>query len=328
MRATSAGEPINDRTGLRAGHGTGAADLTTVLAGMPLPNPVLAAAGCIGAGPEIARFTDLAEFGAVVTRSVTEFSSAGLPTPRLAETPGGLLNALGLPGVGMDAFLAVELPWLLSHDVTPIVSIVADTVAEFGRLAGRLRQVPGVAGIEVNLSSPVHGVGVLPFATDASGSAAVIHAVRRNSGAAIPIFAKLSGDIADTVAVARACLDAGATGLSLINAIRGLDVDTGTRKVALGSHVGGLSGPAIRPVALRTVWEVRAGLGEVPIIASGGISDGASALAMIMAGATTVALGTVLLHDPRAGHRIIIQLSELIQQQGLLPAELVGIAHA
>ena len=302
-------------------------DMTTVLAGVPLSSPVLAAAGCAGTGPELARFTDMSEFGAVVTHSVTEFGSTGRPTPRLAETPAGLLNALGLPGLGIDHFLAIELPWLLSRKLSPIVSIAADTVAEFGRLAGRLRQAPGVIAIEVNLSSPVHGPGVLPFASDASGSAAVIHAVRRNAGAAMPVFAKLSGDIADTVSVARACLDAGATGLSLINAVRGLDVDLASRSLALGSHVGGLSGPAIAPIALRAVWEVREGLGDVPIIASGGVWDGPSALRMIMGGATAVAVGTALLHDPRAGRRVLDELTELVREQGMLPSELIGIAH-
>ena len=300
----------------------------TDLAGIALHTPVVASAGCVGSGPEISRFADLTGLGAVVTRSITAEPRPGRPAPRIVETPAGLLNAVGLPGPGMDAFITSELAWLLEHSSAVIVSLAADTVADYGRLAGALRHTPGVAGVEINLSSPVLDAGVLPFSTDASGSGAVVHAVRRNTAADVPVFAKLSGDVADIVPVARACVDAGADGLSLINAVRGLSIDTGQSTPALGAQVGGLSGPAIRPIALKAVWDVHRALPTTPILAGGGVTDGESALAMLLAGATAVSIGSALIQDPTAGIRIATELRELLERRGSSAAAAVGGAHA
>ena len=302
-------------------------DQSIGLAGIPLRSPVLVAAGCAGSGRELARFTDLRGFGAVVTRSITADPRPGRPAPRIAETPSGLLNAVGLPGPGIEDFVIDELPWLMSATDNVIVSLAADTVAEYGRLASQLRQVTDVAGIEINLSSPVLDAGVLPFSTDASGSAAVVHAVRRNTSLNFPVLAKLSGDVADVVPVARACVEAGADALSLINAVRGLEIDVVAAAPVLGARVGGLSGPAIRPIAMKAVWDTHAALPTVPIVASGGVVDGESALEMIMAGATAVAVGSALISDPKAGERITAELADLVQRSGEQFSDLIGSAH-
>lgn len=305
-----------------------AADVSCDLAGLRLRNPVLAASGCAGTGPELARFADLSAFGAMITRSVTLLPRAGSPPPRIAETPSGLLNAIGIPGPGVEDFLVGELPWLVDHGVTVVVSLAADTAADFGRLAQRLRQIPQVAAVEVNLSSPVVAAGRLPFSADPSAAAAVVHAVRRNTASGIPVFAKLSGDVADIVAVGRACSNAGADVLSLINAVRGVVVDVEERRPALGSVTGGLSGPAIRPLALRAVWETHQELPHVPILASGGVMTGRDALEMILGGASAVAIGSALLNDPSAGRRVLSELVDLLAEQGVgSTGELVGAAH-
>jgi dihydroorotate dehydrogenase (NAD+) catalytic subunit len=301
--------------------------LCTELAGIDLATPVIAAAGCAGTGRELARNADLRDFAAVVTRSITGEPQAGLAPPRLAETPSGLVNALGLPGPGIEEFLERELPWLLRAGATVIVSIAAATAADFGRIAQRLRQAEGITAVEVNLSNPIVAEGTRSFAMDASAAAGVIHAVRRNTAAAVPVFAKLAGDCTDVVAVARACAAGGADGVSLINAVRGMGIDVATGRPALGTAIGGLSGPAIKPIALRAVWEVYAALPDLPIIASGGVQTGVDALEMIMAGARAVAVGTALLTDPASGARIRDELAALVAADGRHVGELVGCAH-
>jgi dihydroorotate dehydrogenase (NAD+) catalytic subunit len=297
------------------------------LAGIPLRSPILAASGCAGTGRELAQYGDLSQFGAIVTRSITTEPQAGLPSPRLCETPSGLINALGLPGPGIDAFLDTELPWLNEHGVTVIVSIVADSPADFGRLAQRLRQVDGVAGVEVNLSNPLVAAGQYSFAMDPSAAGSVVHAVRRNTATGVPVFAKLAGDVTDIVAVARSCVAAGCDGLSLINAVRGFAVDADLRRPGLGSGVGGVSGPAIKPIALRAVWQVHQALPEVAILASGGVATGRDAAEMMMAGASAVAIGTAILSDPAAGARIHWELLDFLSARDEDLNGLVGCLH-
>ncbi|MDP4013415.1 MAG: dihydroorotate dehydrogenase [Candidatus Nanopelagicales bacterium] len=303
-------------------------DLTCEIAGLALRSPVLAASGCAGTGRELAKFEPLDSFGAVITRSVTLQARAGRPTPRLVETPSGLLNAIGIPGPGIDGFLADELPWLVDHGATVVASIAAGDAADYGRLAQRLRQVRDIAGIEVNLSSPLVPRGRLPFSAEPGPAAAVVQAVRRSTSSSVPVFAKLSGDVGDVVAVGRACVQAGADGLSLINAMRAMSVDVDLTRPALGSGSGGLSGPAIRPVALRAVWETARELPKTPIVASGGIRSGRDALEMLLAGASAVALGSVLIADPSAGRRVSAELAELMDSRGAKSiGELIGLAH-
>lgn len=304
-------------------------DLSCQLAGLTLKSPVLAASGCAGTGRELVRFVPLDSFGAFITRSVTLLPRAGRPTPRLVETPSGLLNAIGIPGPGIDAFLGGELPWLVENGATVVVSIAGEDVADYGRLAQRLRQVQEVAAIEVNLSSPLVPRGRLPFSAEQGPAAAVVQAVRRNTSSTVPIFAKLSGDVADIVSVGRACAQAGADGLSLINAMRAMSLDTDLARPSLGSGSGGLSGPAIRPVALRAVWETARELPKIPILASGGVRSGRDALEMVMAGASAVSLGSVLVSDPSAGQRVTAELADLLDQRGSASMmDLVGLAHS
>ncbi len=297
------------------------------LAGQHFANRVFAAAGCAGTGRELPPQADLAGLGAVITRSITPEARAGLAAPRIAETPSGLVNALGLPGPGVEGFLTDELPWLVEHGAAVIVSIAAESAADYARLAQRLRQITGIVAVEVNLSNPVTDSGRLPVAMDAGLAGGVVHAVRRNTAAGIPVLAKLAGDTTDVVAVARSCAGAGADGVSLINAVRGMGIDVATGQPSLGAWLGGLSGPAIKPIALRAVWEVHAALPELPIIASGGVRTGTDAAEMMMAGASAVSIGTALLTDPAAGTRIREELAAIAAQRVGGYAGLLGCAH-
>jgi len=290
--------------------------------------PVLTASGCAGSGRELAQFFDVSKIGAVVTKSVMLAPRAGRPTPRMAETPGGMLNSIGLQGPGIDAFLQRDLPWLLSRGARAMVSIAGGTVDEFAELASRLSDAAGVTAIEVNISCPnVEDRGQV-FACDPGAAAAVIEAVRARARYDIPVFAKLSADVTDIVAIARACVTAGADGLSMINTMLGMAIDGDTMRPVLASVTGGLSGPAIRPVAVRCVWQVREALPDVPIIGMGGVRTGKDALELILAGAGMVAVGTAIFHDPSACARILRELDDELAQRGIdRLTEVIGLAH-
>jgi dihydroorotate dehydrogenase (NAD+) catalytic subunit len=300
----------------------------TALGALELPNPVLTASGCGGTGRELAQFFDLTRLGAFVTTSVMSQARAGRPTPRVTETPSGLLTAMGLPGPGIETFLERDLPWLIEQDVRTIVSIAGNSVEEFGDLARRLRHVPGVAAIEVNVACPnVEDRGRM-FGWHPSAAASVLRAVRAAARPGTPIFAKLAPDVTDIVGIALACVDAGADGLTLINTMDGMAIDPHTLRPALTGVSGGLSGPAIRPVAVRCVYQVHAALPTTPIIGVGGIATGLDALEFILAGASAVAVGTALFHDPAAGPRVLRELDEALAARriGRL-ADAVGLAH-
>jgi dihydroorotate dehydrogenase (NAD+) catalytic subunit len=304
------------------------ADLRVRLGQTELPNPILTASGCAGAGRELAQYFDVSKIGAVVTKSVMLAPRAGWPTPRMAETPSGMLNAIGLQGPGIDAFLRRDLPWLLSRGARAVVSIAGSTVDEFGELAGRLSAAAGVTAIEVNISCPnVEHRGQV-FACDPDAAASVIEAVRGRARRDIPVFAKLSPDVTDIVAIAKACVAAGADGLSMINTLLGMVIDTETMRPVLAGVTGGLSGPAIRPVAVRCIWQVRAALPGVPIIGMGGVRTGHDALELLLAGATMVSVGTTIFHDPSACVRILRELDEELARRGVeRVADVVGLAH-
>jgi len=305
-----------------------ATDLRTRLGHVELPNPVLTASGCAGSGRELAQFFDVSKIGAIVTKSVMLAPRAGRPTPRMAETPSGMLNSIGLQGPGIDAFLQRDLPWLLSRGARAMVSIAGGTVDEFAELASRLSDAAGVTAIEVNISCPnVEDRGQV-FACDPGAAAAVIEAVRARARYDIPVFAKLSADVTDIVAIARACVTAGADGLSMINTMLGMAIDGDTMRPVLASVTGGLSGPAIRPVAVRCVWQVREALPDVPIIGMGGVRTGKDALELILAGAGMVAVGTAIFHDPSACARILRELDDELAQRGIdRLTEVIGLAH-
>ncbi|HEX9230388.1 MAG TPA: dihydroorotate dehydrogenase [Jatrophihabitantaceae bacterium] len=303
-------------------------DLTTTLGSFTLPNPVLTASGCAASGRELNQFFDVSALGAVVTKSIMLRARSGRPTPRMAETPSGMLNSIGLQGPGIDAFIENDLVWLAAHDARTVVSIAGGHTDEYVALARRLYGNPAVSMIEVNISCPnVESRGQV-FACDPLASSRVIAAVRRVADPKMPVFAKLSPDVTDIVSIARACVDAGADGLSLINTLLGLVIDTDTMAPVLGGVTGGLSGPAIRPVALRCVWQVHAALPHVPILGMGGIQTGLDALQFVLAGASAVSVGTAVFGDPSAPVRVLAELEHALLERGFASlADAVGYAH-
>lgn len=304
------------------------ADLTTDLAGVPLPNPVLTASGCAAAGQELSQFFDVADLGAIVTKSIMRFARSGRATPRMVETPSGMLNSIGLQGPGIDAFLARDLPWLVQSGARPVVSIAGSTVDEFAELARRIAYSPGVSALEVNISCPNVENRGLVFACDPLQASRVIEAVRAELPAGLPMFAKLSPDVTSIVQVAESVMSAGADGLTMINTLLGMEIDPDTLRPTLGGVTGGLSGPAIRPVAVRCVYQVHAAMPDVPIIGVGGIRTGADALEFIVAGATAVQVGTAIFNDPSAPVRVVRELDAELERRGMASIEKVrGIAH-
>jgi dihydroorotate dehydrogenase (NAD+) catalytic subunit len=304
------------------------ADLTTTLGPLTLPNPVLTASGCAAAGRELHQFFDVAQLGAVVTKSIMTRARSGRATPRMAETPSGMLNSIGLQGPGIDSFLEHDLAWLAEHGARTVVSIAGGHTDEYVELARRLRGHPAVSMIEVNISCPnVESRGQV-FACDAIASSRVIGAVRRAADPHQPVFAKLSPDVTDITLIARACADAGADGFSLINTLLGMVIDTDTMRPVLGGVTGGLSGPAIRPVAVRCVWQVRQALPHLPILGMGGIRSGLDALQFVLAGASAVSVGTAVFGDPLAPVRVLAELDAELDARGFSSlADAVGLAH-
>jgi dihydroorotate dehydrogenase (NAD+) catalytic subunit len=304
------------------------ADMRTRLGAAELPNPLLAAAGCAGAGRELAQFIDVNRVGAIISKSIMTEPRAGNPSPRLAETPSGLLNSVGLQGPGIDAYLQRDLPWLLSRGARVVVSIAGQTFREYGTLAARLSDAAGVSAVEINLSCPnAEDAGRL-FALDPQTAGTVVARVRGSLRYDIPVFAKLSPDVTDIVAVAGACVAAGADGLSLINVMLGMAIDPGTLRPALAGAYGGLSGPAIRPVAVRCVWQVREAFPDLPIIGTGGVRTGRDALELLLAGASMVGVGTAIIHDPSACSRVLRELEEELAAIGVdRVADVVSQAH-
>jgi len=302
-------------------------DMRTSLAGFELPNPVLTASGCAASGRELDQFFGVAELGAVVTKSIMSRPRSGRPTPRMAETPSGMLNSIGLQGPGIDSFLANDLPWLRAHGARVVVSIAGGHTDEFVSLAKRLYH-HGIDMIEVNISCPnVENRGQV-FACDAIAAARVISAVRRAANPNVPVFAKLSPDVTDIGYIARAVTDAGADGISLINTLLGMVIDVDAMRPALGGVTGGLSGPAIRPVAVRCVWQVHKSVPHLPLLGMGGIKTGADALQFVFAGASAVSVGTAVFHDPSAPVRVLAELENELARRGFGSfREAIGFAH-
>ncbi len=305
-----------------------AVDMRADLAGAVLPSPILTASGCAAAGRELDRFFDITQIGAVVTKSIMANPRSGRPTPRMAETPAGMLNSIGLQGPGIEEFLAKDLEWLRQRGARTVVSIAGGSVNEFAELASRLRHVEGISALEVNISCPnVENRGQV-FACDAMSASSVIHAVRRNTSALMPIFAKLSPDVTDIADIAGACISAGADGLSMINTTLGMVIDTDTLRPALAGITGGLSGPAIRPMAVRCIWQVRQAYPDVPILGMGGVATGLDALQLILAGANAVSVGTAVFNDPSAPMRIQQELSVALADRGFASlSDAVSYAH-
>jgi dihydroorotate dehydrogenase (NAD+) catalytic subunit len=303
-------------------------DLSARLGDLALPNPVLTASGCAAAGRELEQFFDVAALGAVVTKSVMLAPRSGRPTPRMAETPSGMLNSIGLQGPGIDAFLEHDLPWLHERGARAVVSIAGGSVAEYAELARRLRGAPGLAALEVNISCPNVSNRGLVFACDPGAAAEVVGEVRAATAPRVPVFAKLSPDVTDIVAVARSCVQAGADGLSMINTLLGMALDLETMRPVLAGVTGGLSGPAVKPVAVRCIWQVHAALPEVPIIGMGGVRSGDDALELLLAGASAVSVGTAVFSDPNAPVRVLRELRHALVDRGFgTVGDAVGYAH-
>lgn len=273
--------------------------LAVDIGALHLQNPVLAASGTFGFGDEYAAFAS--DFGAIVCKSVTIEPRAGNPPPRLWETAAGLLNSIGLENPGVDAFLRDELPAARRLGVPLVVSIAGDAAAEYGELARALDGAAGVAAVEVNISCPNVARGGMLFGSDPVQAAAAVGAAR--AATRLPLIAKLTPNVTDVCAVARAVVDAGADAVSLINTVAGMAIDIERRVPALGGVFGGLSGPAIKPIALRMVWQA-AGAVARPVIGVGGISDARDAIEFLLAGASAVQVGTATFVDPRAARAI------------------------
>ncbi|MBF9068712.1 dihydroorotate dehydrogenase [Streptacidiphilus fuscans] len=312
----------------------GSVDMTAPFGGGgTLPNPVTTASGCAGYGRELAKFQPLAELGSITTRTVTPQPRSGRATPRMAETPSGLLNGIGLPGVGIAHFVENELAWLAERGARVVVSIAGERVDQFAECAQWLNDGPAVVGLEVNLACPDADNQGLAFARNPATAHDVIQAVREVADPALPVYAKLTPDVASVTDIAKACVRAGADGLSMINTPLGMVIDTDTLRPRLSTTAGGLSGPAIRPIAVRCVYEVHAAMraGEittVPITGMGGIRAGLDALEFVLAGASGVAVGTAIFHDPGAPLRVLAELREALAARGFAKlTDAVGHAH-
>jgi len=289
-------------------------DLAVDLAGLAMPTPVMTAAGC--AGRELAAYSDLTALGAFVTRTVTLDACAGSPPPRVVETPSGVVSAVGLQNPGLQGFLTTDLPWLAQRRVRTVVSASAGSLAEYGELARRLATAPGVDAVEVHLE-----------VSDAHQTGKAVHVVRRDLPVGVPVLAKL-GAGGDVVGLARAAVDNGADAVVVSQGFPALVIDPRTLRPTLGAGPGLLSGPAVLPLALRCVWDIHEAMPEVPVVGAGGVRTGFDALSMLLAGATAVQLGSVLLRDPAAADRITRELADELAVRDLKSAaDAVGLAH-
>ncbi|HJV35304.1 dihydroorotate dehydrogenase [Geomonas sp.] len=301
-------------------------DMSVEIAGIKMRNPVMTASGTFGYGSEFADYMNLESIGAMISKGLSLKPKAGNPTPRIVETPGGMLNAIGLQNVGVDAFISKKLPYLKDVATPVIVNLYGNTLEEYGEVASRLDGQDGVAGIEVNISCPNVKQGGIVFGTDPNAAQEVVRLVRKNTTK--PVIVKLSPNVTDVVLMAKACADAGADALSLINTLTGIAIDLDRRRPVLANVTGGLSGPAIKPVALRMVWQVAKNV-KLPIIGIGGIMNGRDALEFILAGATAIQVGTASFLDPSAAQRIAEEMEAYLTEKGIPSiASMIGALEA
>jgi dihydroorotate dehydrogenase (NAD+) catalytic subunit len=302
-------------------------DLSVTLGRIAMRNPIATASGCSGYGEELAQFYDLSSLGAVVTKSITLKPREGHPPPRLVEVRAGMLNAIGLANVGLERFLADKLPMLAQYDVPVIVNVAGSTREEYLEVCTALDAAKGVAGIELNVSCPNVKEGGIEFGIDPALLSGLVSEVRRKVTRAT-LIVKLSPNVTDIAVTARAAVEAGADVLSLINTLRGMAIDPWTGKPRLTNVCGGLSGPAIKPVALymvRRVWEQVAGPRGVPILGLGGIQFVEDVIEFLRAGATAVSVGTANFVDPETGPKLVEGLKEAMGRLGCgSPRDLVG----
>lgn len=286
-----------------------------------LSNPILVASGTFGYAGEMTAFAKFSELGGIIPKTITPQPRIGNPTPRTVETASGMLNAIGLDNDGFDAFISKHLEYLLSLGTSIIANIAGTNSDEYAEMAGRLAQFPGLAAVELNISCPnvSHGVD---YGTDPAKTAEVVNKVR--AACSLPIIAKLTPNVTNIVQIAQAAADAGADAVSLVNTFQGMAINWRKRKPVLGNVIGGLSGPAIKPLALRMVWQVSKKV-QIPIIGVGGISNIDDVMEFLVAGATAVQVGTANFYDPSLATRLVRQLDEILEQEGLSSvSEIVG----
>ncbi len=288
---------------------------------LKLPNPILVASGTFGYAKEVEAFVDFAVLGGIIPKTVTPQPRAGNAPPRTIETASGMLNSIGLDNDGFDQFVDAKLPYLLTLGAPVIVNIAAKTTSEFQRMAAVLNAQEGVSAVELNISCPNVSGGV-DFGTDPGLAGEVVAAVR--SAGDLPVIAKLTPNVTSVVPIAQAVADAGCDAVSLINTFQGLAVDWKRRKPILGNRLGGLSGPAIKPLALRIIWQVAQSV-DVPIIGVGGIQSLDDVMEFLVTGASAVQIGTANFYDPGISGRLVADLQSLIKEQDVKSVtELIG----
>ena len=297
-------------------------NLSVEIAGIKLRNPVMPASGTFGYGEEYAPFLDLEKIGAIVTKGLSLKPKAGNPTPRIAETTSGMLNAIGLQNVGIDAFIEHKMPFLRTVNTPVIANFFGNTLEEYGEVAKRLNDIPEIAAGELNISCPNVKQGGIVFGTDPKAASEVVTLVRKNLQK--PLIVKLTPNVTDITVVARAVEEAGADAIACINTLTGMSVDIHTRKPRIANTTGGLSGPAIRPIAVRMVHQVVQTV-SVPVIGIGGIMKAMDALEFLIVGASAVQVGTANFVDPSAMLTIIDGIEEFCIDEGIGDVrELIG----
>lgn len=297
-------------------------DMSVEIAGIRMRNPVMTASGTFGYGEEFSAYVNLEEIGAIITKGLSLKPKAGNPTPRIVETSGGMLNAIGLQNVGVEAFVTEKVPYLRNIDTPVIVNLFGNTLEEYGELAARLDRVAEVAGVEVNISCPNVKHGGIVFGTDPAAAYDVVKLVRDST--VKPVIVKLSPNVTDVVEMAKSCAGAGADALSLINTLTGMAVDLKKRRPVLANITGGLSGPAIKPVALRMVWQVAKAV-NIPVIGIGGIMSATDALEFMLVGASAVQVGTANFLDPSVASTIAGEMEQYLAENGIASVkELIG----
>jgi len=297
-------------------------NLAVSIGRLRLKNPVMTASGTFGYGEEYSEFIDLNRLGAIVVKGLSLKPREGNPPPRIVETPSGMLNSIGLQNIGIEAFIKEKLPFLRRFNTPVIVNFFGDTIDEYVEAARSLSSVEGIHGLEMNISCPNREAGWITFGTDPKATRDVVSAVRRVTG--ITLIVKLSPNVTDIALMARVAEEAGADAVSLINTITGMAIDIRTRRPRLANVTGGLSGPAIKPVALRMVWEVYRAV-RIPIIGMGGIMNSEDAIEFMLAGATGVAVGSASFVNPTATVDIIRGIERFMAEHNIADIkELIG----
>lgn len=300
-------------------------NLSVKIGNLNLRNPVMTASGTFGYGEEYAEFIDLGRLGAIVVKGLSLLPKEGNPPPRIVETASGMLNAIGLQNIGVERFIAEKLPFLRTFALPVIVNFFGDSLEEYAAAAARLSEVEGIHALEMNISCPNKQAGWAVFGTDPSVTASVVRAAR--AATHLPLIVKLSPNVTDIALMARVAEEAGADAISLINTLTGMAINIRSRRPKLANVRGGLSGPAIRPVAVRMVYDVYKAV-KLPIIGMGGIMTGEDAIEFILAGASAVAVGTANFVNPCASVRVLEGIEDYMRSEGTQDiSELVGAAH-